>query len=237
MCGFTKKNDDFSTFGIRKTEGVEFKFLKMIPKEVKNILFDLGGVLLDIDPRRSVAAFREMGMADLIRPGGWSYDHEVFLKMEQGLLTDQEFRDGVRALLPGPASDEAIDRAWCAMLIRFPDEKIRLLRHLASRYRLFLFSNTNSIHIRYFHDLFFRQFGYPFPSLFGKDYYSSDIRLRKPDVRAFEYVLKDADRVPEETLFIDDLDKNTESAALTGMHTICLRPGMDLATLLGTHSA
>lgn len=206
--------------------------MKQIPSGTKNIIFDLGGVLLDIDPERSIAAFHELGMADLIKPGGWGYDHEVFLRMEQGLLSEQEFRDGIRALLPGHASDAQIDQAWCAMLIHFPSEKIGLLKKLAPQYRLYLFSNTNSIHIRYFHELFLKEFGFPLTKLFVKDYYSSDIKFRKPDLKSFQYVLNDAALVPTETLFIDDLDKNTEGAALAGMNTVCLKPGMDLVKLL-----
>lgn len=204
----------------------------MIAMGIKNIIFDLGGVLLDIDPQRAIRAFRELGMADLIKPGGWGYDHEVFLRMEQGLLNDRQFRDGVRELLPAPATDQQIDDAWCAMLIRFAPEKIRLLQQLAPRYRLYLFSNTNSIHIRHFHELFRKEFGFPLSGLFIKDYYSSDIKLRKPDLRSYQFILNDAGLNPAETLFIDDSDRNTEAAAQLGMQTICFTPGLDLVKLL-----
>jgi len=206
--------------------------MKQILSGIKNIIFDLGGVLLDIDPDRSIRAFCELGMAELIKPGGWGYDHEIFIKMEQGLLSEQEFRNGVRALLPRPATDEQVDQAWCAMLIRFPADKIRLLKKLASRYRLYLFSNTNSIHIRHFHELFRKEFGFSLAELFVKDYYSSDIRIRKPDLRSFQFVLNDAALNSSETLFIDDLYKNTEGAAQAGMHTICLKPEMNLVNIL-----
>lgn len=204
----------------------------MIGADIKNIIFDLGGVLLDIDPQRSIRAFRELGMADLIKPGGWGYDHDVFLRMEQGLLNEQQFRDGVRELLPATATDQQIDDAWCAMLISFPPEKICLLQRLSPKYRLYLFSNTNSIHIRHFHELFRKEFGFFLSGLFIKAYYSSDIKLRKPDLRSFLFVLDDAGLNPSETLFIDDLDKNTEAAAQAGLQTICLTPGMDLVKLL-----
>ncbi|MEL7585171.1 MAG: HAD family phosphatase [Prolixibacteraceae bacterium] len=203
----------------------------MIGPGIKNIIFDLGGVLLDIAPQRSIHAFRELGMADLIKPGGWGYDHEVFLRMEQGLLNERQFRDGVRELLPGGATDRQIDDAWCAMLISFPPEKIRLLQRLTPKYRLYLFSNTNSIHIRRFQELFSREFGFPLADLFVKDYYSSDIKLRKPDPRSYQFVLDDAVLAPSETLFIDDLDKNTAAAAQLGMQTICLTPDVDLVKL------
>lgn len=201
---------------------------------MKNIIFDLGGVLLDINPGLSILAFRELGMPDLIRPGGWSYDHEVFLKMEQGLLTETEFREEIRSLLGQPVSDHQIDHAWCSMLIDFSEENIRLLQQLRATYKLYLFSNTNSIHVNYFQELFLRKFGFPLARLFVKDYYSNVIKLRKPDPRSFRFVLDDAGLNPEETLFIDDLDKNTEAAASVGMHAIQLKPGMDLVSLFGS---
>jgi len=206
--------------------------MKKIPDGIKNIIFDLGGVLLDLDTQRSIQAFRELGMPDLIRPGGWSYDHEVFVKMEQGLLNEHEFREGVRALLPKPATDMQIDQAWCAMLIDFAPEKIRLVQKLKPRYRLYLFSNTNSIHIKYFHELFRKKFGFSLSELFVKDYYSCDIQIRKPNLESFQRVLNDAMINPGETLFIDDSDKNTAGAAQAGMQTICLKPPMELKDFL-----
>ncbi len=202
-----------------------------ITGNIKNILFDLGGVLLDIDARRTVEAFRKLGMPDLIRPGGWGYDHDVFLQMEQGLLNDQQFRDGIRSLLPQPATDEQIDHAWCAMLIDFNPKKIELLKKLKKKYKLYLFSNTNNIHINYFHELYRKKFGSSLSELFVKDYYSSDIRMRKPSLEAYRKVLNDAGINPTETLFIDDSEKNTESAAITGMQVICLHPDMNLQSL------
>ena len=202
-----------------------------IPENIKNILFDLGGVLLDIDARRTVEAFGKIGMPDLIRPGGWGYDHDVFLQMEQGLLNDQQFRDGIRSLLPHPATDEQIDQAWCAMLIGFNPRKIELLKELRKTYRLYLFSNTNNIHINYFQHMFRNKFGFTLSELFVKDYYSSNIHMRKPSLEAYRKVLDDSSINPTETLFIDDSEKNTENATLTGMQVIHLKPDMDLLSL------
>lgn len=196
---------------------------------IKNIIFDLGGVLLDIDPHRTIEAFRQLGMPDLIQAGGWGYNHQVFLDMEQGRLSDPEFRDGIRSLLPAPATDEQIDAAWCAMIIDYPSEKVELLQNLQSRFKLYLFSNTNSIHVDFFHRLFQEKFGFSVSTLFVKDYYSHEIGQRKPAVSAFEYVLNHARLHPAETLFIDDSDQNILSARQTGMHTIHFTPGMVLA--------
>lgn len=194
----------------------------------KNIIFDLGGVLLKIDAQRSIQSFRELGMPELIKPGGWGYNHPVFLDMEAGKLSDEQFRTGIQALLPQPVSNETIDKAWCAMILEYFPERIELVRKLSADYRVFLFSNTNAIHIRHFQGLFKQTFQHELSDLFEKDYYSSEIGLRKPDPASFAFVLNDAGLKAEETLFIDDSDANVESAKKTGMKTIWLTPESDL---------
>ncbi len=205
--------------------------MKKIPNNIKNIIFDLGGVLINIDANRTINAFNELGLPDLIQPGGWGYNHDVFLNMEKGLLSVDEFRDGIRSLLPKPVSDHEIDKAWCAMMIDFPSKKIELLHQLKSKYELYLFSNTNMIHVNNFHGIFEKKFGYPMSDLFVKEYFSNDMNLRKPCIESFQYVLDDAKLNPSETLFIDDLNENTEGAKKTGMHAIWLDPKMDLISI------
>lgn len=195
---------------------------------VKNIIFDLGGVLLQINANASIEAFREMGMPDMIRPGGWGYNHPVFLEMEAGKLDSASFREGIRELLPQPHSDDEIDRAWCAMIRDYFPERIELVKQLARQYRVYLFSNTNAIHIQFFQQLYRDTFGAELSDLFVNDYYSSEIGLRKPAPEAFDFVLKDAGLEASETLFIDDSDANIDSAKKTGMKTIWLTPDSDL---------
>lgn len=202
--------------------------MKEVPAEVQNIIFDLGGVLLNIDPQRSIEAFKGLGLTDVIKPGGWGYKHEVFLKMEEGLLTDEEFRDGVRKLLPQHVTDHDIDTAWCAMLIDFPSDRVTLLQELRSTYRLYLFSNTNNIHLQYFHNLFQQKFGYPITELFEKDFYSHVIQKRKPSLESFQIVLNEAGLNPCETLFIDDSKDNVEGAQKVGMHAVHMSPEKSL---------
>ena len=205
--------------------------MKQVPAAIKNILFDLGGVILDIDSQRSIEAFETLGLTDVIRPGGWGYKHEVFLKMEEGLLSDDEFRKGVRKLLPEDVTDADIDTAWCAMLIDFPAERIAFLQELSKEYQLYLFSNTNNIHLEYFHQLFFQKFGYPLSNLFVKDYYSHIIKSRKPSLKSFQIVLNDAGLNPQETLFIDDSKDNIEGALKAGLHGIHLPPDQKLEAI------
>jgi putative hydrolase of the HAD superfamily len=208
--------------------------MEQILQKVKNIVFDLGGVLLDIDPERTVKAFQTLGLTNVIKPGGWGYQQEVFLQMEEGKLTDNEFRDGVRKLLPTPVSDAEIDRAWCAMLIDFPADRVALLRQLKSKYNLYLFSNTNSIHVSFFHKLFHQKFGFSMSDLFVKDYYSNEINSRKPALESFQIVLNDAALNPPETLFIDDSKDNVEGAEQAGMHAFHLNGDISLQQLFGT---
>lgn len=196
--------------------------MEKILQEVKHLIFDLGGVLLDIDPQRTVKSFEALGLTNVINPGGWGYKQEVFLQMEEGKLTDDEFRNGVRELLPAPVSDAEIDRAWCAMLIDFPAERVSLLKQLESKYNLYLFSNTNNIHVNYFHNLFHQKFGFSMSDLFVKDYYSNEINSRKPSLESFQFVLRDAAINPHETLFIDDSKENVTGAERAGMHAFHL---------------
>jgi len=205
-----------------KIEPVQMK------KNVQNIIFDLGGVLLKIDAQQTIQAFRKLGMPDLIGAGGWSYNHQVFLDMEAGKLNDAAFRDGIRELLPQPATDAEIDRAWCSMILELFPERIELLKKLAADYRIYLLSNTNAIHLRFFNALFEQDFNFPFADLFVKAYYSNEIGRRKPAQETYEYVLADAGLKAEETLFIDDSLANVEGAKKTGMNTIWLTPESDL---------
>ena len=191
--------------------------MKQIPNGVKNIIFDLGGVLLDLDVNRSVQAFRKLGLNNLEEQDSWYNRNKFFSAIEVGTQSDEEFRSGVRSILQNEVSDEEIDAAWCAMLVDFAPEKIALLKNLRLNYNLFLFSNTNNIHLNYFRKLFFDSFGFQLDDLFVKTFYSHEIGMRKPDLKSFLYVLQEAGIVAHESLFIDDLDLNIEGAKSLGI--------------------
>ncbi len=195
---------------------------------IKNIIFDLGGVLLRIDPTRTVNAFQQLGLPNAISNGGLSYNHQVFLDMEQGRISNQEFITGIQKILPEGVSPQAIVEAWNAMLLDFIPERVELVQALRANYRVFLFSNTNAIHQQCFQEKFFQQYNYAMPALFQEDFYSHEIGLRKPKVEAFQKVLKLANISARETLFIDDLSANCEAAQQVGMQALCLQPEADL---------
>ena len=197
---------------------------------IKNIIFDLGGVLLDLDIEKTVRAFQALGLKDVIKPGGWGYRNKLFTDMEKGLITENEFRDQIRDLLPNPATDQEIDDAWCAMLIGFQTPKIELLKYLQHDYRIFLFSNTNSIHLEYFRKLYRDTFGTELDDLFSKAFYSHELKTRKPDLEAFLDVIQKGGMVAHESLFIDDSKMNIEAAKGLGIQTYWLKNGNELTT-------
>ncbi len=204
----------------------------MKQNNIRNIIFDLGGVLLDLDIDRSVQAFQKLGLKDLDKQDGWYNKSKVFRELEKGLLSDDQFRSGVRSLLPNGASDEEIDAAWCAMLVGFAPEKVELLKNLSLNYQLFIFSNTNSIHLTHFRKLFFDAHGCHLDDLFSKTFYSHEIKRRKPNTDSYEIVIAKAGIEANETLFIDDLEDNIKGAKQAGLHATWLKPEITVNELL-----
>ena len=194
-------------------------------EEIRNIIFDLGGVLLNIDPQRTIDAFAKLGMPQLVSNSGLSYDHDIFFRMEQGQISPDEFRNGIQKLLPKPVSNEAIDEAWTAMLLDFPEIRVQLVKKMAKSYRIFLFSNTNAIHVAKYHANFRKQHGFEVSSLFEKDFYSNEIGFRKPTAESFQEIIRLSGIDPKESLFIDDSKQNVDAAIASGLNGFWLEPG------------
>lgn len=200
---------------------------------IKNILFDLGGVLLNLDMGKTREAFARLGWKEENWKGITRSGYLIFENLEIGVDTPEQFRQKVRELLPGNPADEEIDYAWNAMLVDFPDGVVDYLVELRKKYRLYLLSNTNELHVRRFNQIFEDAYGYPISQLFEKCYYSNEIGFRKPDPEAFRAVLRDAAIGPEETLFVDDLKDNTDAAQKLGMKTLHITAGTLLESLPG----
>lgn len=198
---------------------------------VKNILFDLGGVLLNLDVAQTRDAFIKLGVTqidDLFRIG---HAASFFKEYEIGTISDDDFVEKARQLaFPGTTSDHII-AAWNVMLLDFPEERVQFLNKLKSKYRLFLFSNTNAIHLQAFHKSYQQVYGAAMDDLFEKAYYSHMINQRKPDVAAFQYVIKDSGIEAGETLFIDDALVNIEGARLAGLQAVHLTGGKTILDL------
>jgi putative hydrolase of the HAD superfamily len=189
-------------------------------KNIKNIIFDLGGVLLNIDTGKTNIAFEKLGIVDFKKNYSLHKADTLFDDLETGRISEQLFYEGIRNISKAPLTDNEIKNAWNALLLDFRINSLQHLEKLANNYKLFLLSNTNQIHHTAFSNRFTKQTGKQnFDDYFTKAYYSHVIGLRKPEQEIYNFVLKDAGIKPAETLFIDDLLKNIEAAALVGINT------------------
>ncbi len=198
---------------------------------IRNIIFDLGGVILNIDPQLTVNEFRKLGWEDFYKENGQSVVRDLFFRLEKGNSSPDVFRDSVRTMIKDYVDDHAIDSAWSAMILDIPAERIRYLEELKKSYRLFLLSNTNEIHRLKFHRDFEKDFGYSFYNVFERNFYSHEMGLRKPDPQIYIQALMEAGLVPEETLFIDDMEENTKAAISIGMKVLHIEPGTLIESL------
>jgi len=191
----------------------------LMNKPIRNIVFDFGNVIINIDPDLTLQKFRGMGVANFDEMYTIMRQSDIFDRLDTGKITLPEFRQAIRDFTQVNLTDAQIDEAWCAMLLDFPEENIDLLRKLrAEGYKLYLLSNTNEIHIVCYTNYLKQQSGRDLLSdLFDHTFYSHEIGYRKPNREAFEYILKNEGMKPAETLFIDDLEHNVIGARQTGM--------------------
>ena len=192
-------------------------------QNIKNIIFDLGGIILNIDFKQTELAFAELGVGNFNQYYTLQSVSPLFEKLELGLITPEAFYDEFRTVVKVSLTNEQIRDAWNALLLDFPAERIQFLEALNKKYKIYLLSNTNKIHYDAFIKIFDEQTGKgDFNKYFIKPYYSHEINLRKPNKECFEFVLKKENLNAEETLFIDDSETNVEAAKTVGLNTIHL---------------
>ena len=201
-------------------------------KKIDSIIFDLGGVLLDVDQQKTINSFKELGVEDFDVLYNRLMKSDLFDRFEKGFTNEREFRDELRRILGDRLTDEQIDRAWNAMLLDFPPERLELLGTLTKHYRLFLLSNTNPIHSEAFEKILLKRFGVNSLSMFfEKVYYSHQLGIKKPDKKNFEFVIKENNLTPRKSLFIDDTLEHVESARSTGLNAVHLNWDMTVTGL------
>jgi len=188
--------------------------------KIKNIIFDLGGVVLDIDENIVYKELEKLGInvLELARSKEFM---EIMSKFNTGIYTASTFRKKTKAFLgQEKMTDQKFDTLWNAMILDIPRERIEAIEKVKKHYKIFLMSNSNVIH----YDLYVRdlqlRFGYnEFDELFNKSYFSFAEHLEKPDPRFFELILDHEGLLPEETLFIDDTAENIRAAKSLGINT------------------
>ena len=200
-------------------------------RKIKNIIFDLGGVILNIDFKQTENALKELGIDNLAAYMTQFHITSFFKEYEMGKIDDAAFIKSIQSLSLKPLTEEEVINAWNALLLDFPQERIELLRNLKEKYRLFLLSNTNLIHYRKFQEQIYLQTGGYLEDLFEKTYYSHTVGLSKPDMAIFKLVI-DANKLePGETLFVDDTESNMAGAKQAGLQVAHIRPGTSILDL------
>ena len=198
-------------------------------KGIKHIIFDLGGVLLNIDYELTQQAFIDAGIPNIKELYSQMQQTSVFDDLETGKISQAEFIKAIQEIAPAHIADEKIIEAWNALILDFPIRRLQILQQLSLHYNLFLLSNTNEIHEAAFNGELLRTSGMPnIGVFFDRVYLSHRVGLRKPMKEIFELVLNENGLSPQETLFIDDSPQHIEMANSLSIQTIWLEKGMTI---------
>ena len=198
-------------------------------KNIKNIVFDLGGVLVDLDFKAAINGLQQAGFANVKEQLQTLHQGGIFQKFELGEMSADEFRTAIRENSTVELTDEEVDNLWNAMLLEIPREKLELILDLRGKYMVYLLSNTNSIHWDYVCKNAFNYRGFRVNDYFEETFLSYEMHLAKPDKAIYEKVLQDANLLAEETLFIDDSEANCKAAEEVGIHAHHYHIGDDLS--------
>lgn len=199
---------------------------------IRNLLFDFGNVLFDLDLDRIPRQMEQLWGDDYLTTMQWLRQHRILETYETGGLSTGEFVETLRHAGKKVLSAGQVVGVWNSIFLEMPASRFDLLLRLRQHYGVFLLSNINDLHARWITEYMERRHGiHDFESTyFDGVYYSHLIRLRKPDRDVYEYVLADAEIKPHETLFFDDLEINIVAARQSGIEAVLHTPGTDIAT-------
>lgn len=211
----------------------------MAKEEIKNIVFDLGDVIINIDVPRTAQAFASLSGRELAEVTRLFKEADVFSRFETGQLDAPAFRTYLRELLESTHwEDHALDTAWNTLLLDIPAERIDLIKKLSTRYRLFLLSNTSSIHVEAVNEILHRTSGVrKLNDLFERLFLSYEMGVMKPHAVIYEKVLAEAGINARETLFLDDNPDNIRAAAELGIQTIHVQKPLTILDYLKDYVA
>ncbi|PWL32428.1 MAG: haloacid dehalogenase [Fluviicola sp. XM-24bin1] len=186
--------------------------------EFENIIFDFGGVIINIDYEATINAFKDLGISDFDALYSQAAQSDLFDAIETGRISPQHFINGILQLLPAGVTPNQVVHAWNAMILDIPKERIEFLQQLSQTHDIYLLSNTNSIHI----DKAMREWNNKTQAdindVFKKVYLSHEMGMRKPDVEIFRHVCQEQGLDPSKTLFIDDSIQHIHGAREAGLH-------------------
>ena len=186
---------------------------------IDTIIFDFGDIFINLDKEATPLALKKLGLKE------WNSNLDALnLDFEKGKISEMEFIIGLQNYIPN-ASIHQIREAWNAILLDFPLYRLEFLQMLSQKYRLFLLSNTDSIHIEQFQHKAGISFYRDFYQCFEKVYFSYELGMRKPEPRIFEFIIKEHNLLPKNTLFVDDTLQNIESAEKLGLQVWHLQKG------------
>lgn len=199
---------------------------------VKNLLFDLGGVIMNIRRQNAVDALIKIGMAEADSFLGDYSQQGPFLKLEEGAISESEFRNEIRVLIPVDVTDEQIDDAFCHFLLGIPKYRLDALENLHKSYKIYMLSNTNSIMWNSVISDEFKKAGHDINYYFDGLVTSFEAKCVKPDAKIFNSVVENFNIKPEETIFFDDSQANIDAAAALGFKTAYVMPGTEFMDLI-----
>jgi glucose-1-phosphatase len=200
---------------------------------ISTIIFDLGGVLINLDKERCVKAFSALGFDDIGRYLGHFQHTGLFIDLEKGFVTPEQFVSEVMKSCPKTTDKQQIIDAWCAFLLEIPVEKLHMLVELKKRFRIIMLSNSNAIHFSFIKQTQFEAQGFTLDMCFDKLYLSFEMGTAKPDDLIFEKLLANEGAPVNSFLFLDDGEKNIEKAAEMGIQTyhVAARENLDFLLL------
>jgi FMN phosphatase YigB (HAD superfamily) len=188
---------------------------------INAILFDFGDVFINLDKQATIDGLQKLGLS------AWNDDlDQLNLKYEVGAISEEDFLLGFQKNIPNASIDE-ISKAWNAILLDFPLYRLEFLQMLSKKYRLFLLSNTDAIHIETFEQKTGSSFYSDFYQCFEKVYFSFEIGMRKPNPEVYNFVLDQNGLQAKHTLFIDDKKENTDAALALGFQVWNLQVGKE----------
>ena len=179
---------------------------------IDTIIFDFGDIFINLDKQATIDGLKKLGLSE------WNEElDQLNFSFEKGQISKEDFLLGFQKQIPNASIDEILE-AWNAVLLDFPLYRLEFLQKLSTKYRLFLLSNTDSIHIHTFEKEHGTSFYSDFYQCFEKVYFSFEMEMRKPDPEIYSYILNQHGLIPKHTLFVDDKKENTDSALALGIN-------------------